>query len=117
MKEIDDILNKIGIMITHAVGTMYCAILFGLLALTSFPAAMRSGDPVVIVGWIAQTFLQLVLLSIIMVGQRHSAEQSKKHHEEHLELIKNHHAERTNDIKLIHKHLGIKTDEGETCDF
>jgi hypothetical protein len=34
-----------------------------------FPAAIRSGDPIIIVAWIAQTFLQLVLLPIIIVGQ------------------------------------------------
>ncbi len=30
---------------------------------------MKSGDTIVIVSWVAQTFLQLVLLSIIIVGQ------------------------------------------------
>ena len=40
-----------------------------LLALISLPAALQSGSPIIIVGWIAQTFLQLVLLPIIIVGQ------------------------------------------------
>jgi len=48
---------------------MWCAYVFALLALISFPAAIRSGDPIIIVAWIAQTFLQLVLLPIIIVGQ------------------------------------------------
>ena len=48
---------------------MWCAYLFALIALISLPAAIRTGDTLVIVAWIAQTFLQLVLLSIIMVGQ------------------------------------------------
>jgi hypothetical protein len=48
---------------------MWCAYLFGLLALISLPAAIRSHDPIIIVAWIAQTFLQLVLLPIIIVGQ------------------------------------------------
>ena len=46
----------------------------GALALISLPAAIRSGDVVVIVAWVAQTFLQLVLLSIIMVGQKVSSQ-------------------------------------------
>lgn len=55
--------------ITDGVATMWCAYLFALLALISLPAALKTHDVVTIVAWIAQTFLQLVLLSIIMVGQ------------------------------------------------
>ncbi len=32
-------------------------------------AALLSGSPIIIVSWIAQTFLQLVLLPVIIVGQ------------------------------------------------
>ena len=39
--------------------------LFAALAAVSFPAAIASGDVIVIVAWIAQTFLQLVMLPII----------------------------------------------------
>jgi hypothetical protein len=60
---------KIGLKITVIVGTMWCAYLFTLLALVSAPTAFRSGDTIIMVGWIAQTFLQLVLLPIIIVGQ------------------------------------------------
>ena len=55
--------------ITGAVSTMWCAYIFSAIALISLPSALKSGDPIVIVAWVAQTFLQLVLLSIIMVGQ------------------------------------------------
>src|SRR5262245_52319171 len=61
--------GKLGLVITSIVGTMWAAYLFTLLALVSFPSAIRSGDSIIIVGWIAQTFLQLVLLPIIIVGQ------------------------------------------------
>ena len=68
-------LDKVAIFITGIVGTMWCAIAFTLLALISFPQAINGGVATTI-SWIAQTFLQLVLLSIIMVGQnlqsRHS---------------------------------------------
>ena len=47
---------------------MWCAYAFALLALISLPDAIREGRPA-IVQWMAQTFLQLVLLSIIIVGQ------------------------------------------------
>jgi hypothetical protein len=64
---------KIAEKITAGVSTMWCAYIFAALALISLPAAIKTGDVVVIVAWIAQTFLQLVLLSIIMVGQKVSS--------------------------------------------
>ena len=57
---------------------MWAAYLFAGIALLSLPAALRSGETLVIVDWIAQTFLQLVLLSIIMVGQQRSSEDIAK---------------------------------------
>ncbi|NNN19994.1 MAG: hypothetical protein HKL84_09110 [Acidimicrobiaceae bacterium] len=48
---------------------MWCAYAFAALAIVSLPAAITSGNPVVLVSWISQTFLQLVLLSVIIVGQ------------------------------------------------
>lgn len=59
----------LGLRITAIVGTMACAAVFTCLALISLPAAIHSGDLITIVAWIAQTFIQLVLLPIIIVGQ------------------------------------------------
>ncbi len=67
----------LAISITNAVGTMWCAYAFTALALISLPAAI-SGGTGPLVSWVAQTFLQLVLLSIIMVGQKVSAAASDK---------------------------------------
>jgi hypothetical protein len=61
--------TRLALGITKRVGSMWCAYLFALLALISLPAALSSHDPIIIVAWIAQTFLQLVLLPIIIVGQ------------------------------------------------
>jgi hypothetical protein len=55
--------------ITKSVGTMWCAYAFALIAFISLPEAIHTGKSALI-SWIAQTFLQLVLLSIIMVGQK-----------------------------------------------
>jgi hypothetical protein len=66
--------RKFAEKITSGVSTMWCAYGFAALALISLPAAIKTGDLVVIVAWIAQTFLQLVLLSIIMVGQNAASE-------------------------------------------
>jgi len=57
------------VKVTTGVGTMWCAYVFAALALVSLPSAIRSHSQVVIVSWISQTFLQLVLLSVIIVGQ------------------------------------------------
>jgi hypothetical protein len=67
----------LAINITNVVGTMWCAYAFGCLALVSLPAAIRGGTATLI-AWIAQTFLQLVLLSIIMVGQKVAAAKSDR---------------------------------------
>jgi len=69
--------NLLALKITNLVGTMWCAYAFACLALISLPAAIRAGTPTLI-AWIAQTFLQLVLLSIIMVGQRVAAAKSDR---------------------------------------
>jgi hypothetical protein len=60
--------TNVAIVVTKAVGSMWCAYAFALFDLISLPDAIRSG-PSAIVTWVAQTFLQLVLLSVIMVGQ------------------------------------------------
>ena len=79
--------------ITKGVATMWCAYAFAALALSSLPNAIHAGRAA-LVAWIAQTFLQLVLLSIIMVGQsahadalhtRHDASEAR-HDETHARL-------------------------------
>jgi hypothetical protein len=69
VREVEGFNAKVALVITRSVGTMACAYVFAAIALISLPAAINSGQVIVIVAWIAQTFLQLVLLSIIMVGQ------------------------------------------------
>ena len=85
--------QRIAEKITQFVSTMWCAYIFAALALISLPAAIRSGDVVVIVAWVAQTFLQLVLLSIIMVGQKVSSESVEQ-------MIKETHSASLNEFEL-----------------
>ena len=73
--------NRLAVSITNVVGTMWCAYAFAVLALISLPEAIRSGTSALI-AWVAQTFLQLVLLSIIMVGQKVAAEASDQQMEQ-----------------------------------
>ena len=69
VRDVEGFNAKVALVITRSVGTMACAYVFAAIALISLPAAINSGQVIIIVAWIAQTFLQLVLLSIIMVGQ------------------------------------------------
>jgi hypothetical protein len=64
--------NRLAVIITRSVGTMWAAYLFVLIALISLPqawAAFIGGDTVTGIAWLSQSFLQLVLLPIILVGQ------------------------------------------------
>lgn len=79
--------TRLAVMITRSVGTMWAAYLFTCIALISLPAAIASRNPIVIISWIAQTFLQLVLLPIIIVGQNViSASQDARAEADHLTL-------------------------------
>lgn len=90
-KESLSMLDRVALFITKIVGTMWCAIVFTLIALISLPQAIHGGTATII-SWIAQTFLQLVLLSIIMVGQnlqsRHSEIRADADYETNLESKK-----------------------------
>jgi hypothetical protein len=70
--------GRIAILVTGVVGTMWCAYAFALLALVALPSALKSGDPLQLVQWISQTFIQLVLLSVIIVGQNIQSRASDK---------------------------------------
>src|SRR5450755_2818689 len=72
VKRVDGINAKIAVFLTNIVGSMWCAYVFGAIALIGLPPALRPGGEGII-AWIAQTFLQLVLLSIIIVGQNIAA--------------------------------------------
>ena len=81
-----DVVNKnaatrfndwLAVKITNGVGTMWCAYIFAIVVLIGLPPALKPGGEGII-AWIAQTFLQLVLLSIIIVGQNIAAASSDK---------------------------------------
>lgn len=68
--------EKIASSITNAVGTFSCFIVFAVLACISLPAVVASHSTITWISWITQSFLQLVLLPLIMIEQnlqsRHS---------------------------------------------
>jgi len=87
--------KKLAVAITTNVGTMTSAYLFCVLALLSLPAVLSAfsvfsgvfptplvkASLIALIAWIAQTFLQLVLLPIIIVGQNVQAEAADKRSE------------------------------------
>ena len=60
--------GKIALILTTVVGTMWCAYAFAALALLVLPQA-AGGGLLTLIQWLSQTFIQLVMLSVIMVGQ------------------------------------------------
>ena len=61
--------GKIALVLTTVVGTMWCAYAFAALAFVALPSAIKDGSVLALIQWISQTFVQLVMLSVIMVGQ------------------------------------------------
>jgi hypothetical protein len=61
--------GKIALALTTVVGTMWCAYAFSVLAFFALPSAISSGSVLQLIQWLSQTFIQLVMLSVIMVGQ------------------------------------------------
>ena len=91
---------KIAVFLTNMVGSMWCAYLFAGIALLGLRPALRPGGEGII-AWIAQTFLQLVLLSVIMVGQNVQSQASD---------IRSQHT--YDDTLLILDRLDIRTEGG-----
>jgi hypothetical protein len=73
-RETNAVNRWLALHVTRVVGTMWCAYAFALIGLVALPAAVATRNPTVIVAWVSSQFLQLVLLSIILVGQNVLAE-------------------------------------------
>jgi hypothetical protein len=57
---------KIALALTNGVGTMGCAYVFATLAVIASPYVLTALQWT---QWISQTFIQLVMPSVIMIGQ------------------------------------------------
>lgn len=90
--------------VTDGVSTMWCAYLFCIIALLGLKPALKPGGEG-LVAWVAQTFIQLVLLSVIMVGQRIESQKTTKSVKEHLTA---NHKMHMIELDSIKKHLGMK---------
>jgi len=74
--------GRIALTLTTVVGTMWCAYAFAMLALVALPSALQGGRLLDLIQWISQTFIQLVMLSVIMVGQNILSRASDKRADE-----------------------------------
>ncbi len=69
--------TRLALVTTKAVGSMWCAYVFAAFDCLALPQAI-DGGMFGIVQWVASFLLQLVLLSIIMVGQNVQADAADK---------------------------------------
>jgi len=94
----------LAVIITKSVGSMWAAYLFALLALVSLPQALVAftrGDALTGIDWLSQSFLQLVLLPVILVGQNViSAAQDARAEADH-ETITALHAIHVHQLKIL----------------
>ena len=72
---------RFGLKITLVVSTMWCAYVFTIIALFALPSAVKQGTYFIVV-WLSSSFLQLVLLPIIIVGQNIQAKAADKRAED-----------------------------------
>ena len=104
--------SRLALVITRSVGTMWAAYLFALIAFVSLPQALTAfthGDTVTGINWLAQSFLQLVLLPIIIVGQQIiSAAQDARAEADH-ETLTTLHAINVQQLEILQQQHDILT--------
>lgn len=108
MRRLTERMNDVGAKITIATGTMYVAIAFMLLSLISLPAVIATGSVVLIIQWITQSFLQLVLLPIIIVGQNVQGAKTEKRDNETHDAVMAEHADTQRILAELTELLNIK---------
>jgi len=110
----------LAVHITRAVGTMWAAYLFVLIALVSLPQALHAfltGDTYVGIAWLSQSFLQLVLLPIIIVGQNViSASQDARAEADHITLTTLH-AINVQQLKMLEQQQEMLQQQREILDL
>ena len=110
----------LAVRITSAVGTMWAAYIFVLISLISFPQALNAflhGDTVLGISWLSQSFLQLVLLPIIIVGQNViSASQDARAEADHITLTTLHTINVTQ-LQLLEQQRQVLTRQSEILDL
>lgn len=99
---------KIAVLLTHSVGTMWTAYTFSILAIIGLFGILGLLSPIVylLIAWLSQTFIQLVLLPVIMVGQNVLGRKTELQADEQFNTTqKTYH-----DIEEVMQHLSAQDD-------
>ncbi len=101
--------TRIAVALTKGAGTMWTAYTFMALAVVGLLAILGLLSPIValLVVWISQTFLQLTLLPIIMVGQNVLGRKSELQADEQFNTTMNSYS----DVEHIMQHLSVQDTE------
>ncbi len=101
--------TRVAVGLTKRVGTMWMAYAFAALAVVGLMAIVGLLSPIValLVVWISQTFLQLTLLPIIMVGQNVLGRKSELQADEQFNTTMTSYK----DIELVMQHLSAQDAE------
>ena len=101
--------TRVAVGLTKSVGTMWTAYTFAALAVVGLMAIIGLLSPIValLVVWISQTFLQLTLLPIIMVGQNVLGRKSELQADEQFNTTMSSY----NDIEQVMQHLSAQDAE------
>ena len=110
--ELKELNERFAVWVVDHVGTMGCAYMFAALALLALPdnvhdAVDRGFHPAPLIAWISQSFLQLVLLAIIMVGQNVKSRQLQ----DHTQMLHGTVHDRINALHDHHKKLHERLDD------
>ncbi len=95
--------EKIANAITDKVGTFTCFVFFAILACVSLPAVIQASSVILWVQWITQSFLQLVLLPLILISQNLQSRHSELRADEDFRVNLKAEAE----IEEVHKKLDL----------
>lgn len=101
--------QKFAVFLTKNVGSMYTAYAFAVLALIGLLSILGVINPTtaLLVTWLSQTFIQLVLLPVIMVGQNVLNKHSELQADETFKVSQ----KSFHDIEHIIKHLDAQDKE------
>lgn len=88
---INDFNDWLMLLVTGAVGSPWCVYFFAFLAFLGLSTALKPGN-IGFINWFIEQFLQLTLLSAILVGQNLQAKKHDQLHDKvneiHKELVK-----------------------------
>lgn len=106
-------LNKrIAVFITGFVGTMWCAYVFAAISIAGMPL-WAPPWLVSAVQWVSQNFIQLVLLSVIMVGQNVLAAAGDARQSQMFEITQSIHRLNVQQLQILEQQSEILEQQSE----